>query len=482
MPAATAHLQALRLALRALLACQGSDTLLAHHLGLTDSAARALRWWRQPLAPRAAALQTCTLGFDADCPSRLLPRCLRSPLDGTPLPVRAVRSSGPALAHTYVKARNQSHDFLPGSLGAVLRSNPQPARLYALTAGHVFGAARDARMGDEVRLDYDSEPLAPAFGTLLDWQPRFAQLQPSSSIDAAIAEIDADALHALAARPRDWPTGSAMALGDDRLRLRTRGLEISGSELERGDITLSLGGDDSNTYQLSDILSWLPASAPQGGDSGAPLWNADDALVAIHAGADSPESGGGRAYAVPIGRVLRWADAEVVRRGETLARPTLASGRSAAPQPAVTGAAAVAARSEADVLARTLYGEARGEGAQGMAAVGHVVFNRVAARSWWGRDVTAVCLKPWQFSCWNHNDPNRAALLHVSAPVPTFRLALDTASALLAAEAAGTRAHADPTGGATHYFAPAVVATPRWAIGRAHCARIGRHLFFKGVA
>ena len=73
---------------------------------------------------------------------------------------------------------------------------------------------------------------------------------------------------------------------------------------------------------------------------------------------------------------------------------------------------AVAAPQElpvAEVLARTLYGEARGEGLPGIEAVACVILNRVAfakarGRYWWGNTVSQVCLKPGQFSCWNAGD------------------------------------------------------------------------------
>ena len=52
-----------------------------------------------------------------------------------------------------------------------------------------------------------------------------------------------------------------------------------------------------------------------------------------------------------------------------------------------------------DVLARTIYGEARGESISGMEAVASVVLNRVAfskrrRRYWWGNTITEVCRKP----------------------------------------------------------------------------------------
>lgn len=63
-----------------------------------------------------------------------------------------------------------------------------------------------------------------------------------------------------------------------------------------------------------------------------------------------------------------------------------------------------------DVLARTLYGEARGEGAKGMVLVANVIITRSQDRRW-PNSVADVCQQPWQFSCWNKNDPNLPKLL-----------------------------------------------------------------------
>lgn len=58
---------------------------------------------------------------------------------------------------------------------------------------------------------------------------------------------------------------------------------------------------------------------------------------------------------------------------------------------------------ELDILALTIYGEARGEAIEGQIAVGNVIRNRVVFGKKTYRD---VCLSPKQFSCWNTNDPN----------------------------------------------------------------------------
>jgi hypothetical protein len=472
------RLAALRAQLYRLLANHGTDATLAHHLGLQEDAARALCWFRQRPALSADVVPCITLGFDDSCPGTALPRHLKAVPDGPQLPVRAVRARRHAAAHTWVLAENQSHAFLKGSLGAVLRRTDQPSRLFGLTAGHVFGAAGGATSGDTVRFAFDGESLAPMLGRLLDWQPNFARLPVECAMDAGIAEISAAALEPLAARPDAWPVAASSAFADDRLRLRTRNTEIGGGGVEIIGAWLCLNGDTARAYLIRDAIHWRSDSPTQGGDSGAPVWNAADELVGIHAGGqvdDDPKS----AIAVPIARILRWAGSDLVRRGEPLRR--LAATRGAAVVRPLPVPAGIGHRNEADVLARTLYGEARGEGQEGMAAVGHVVLNRVAAVSWWGRDVIGVCQKPWQFSCWNLNDRNRAELLRVSAAAPRFRLAQDTAGALLAAQATGGRARNDPTDGATHYYARRLIAKPRWAQGRTPCAQIGGHDFFRGI-
>ena len=63
------------------------------------------------------------------------------------------------------------------------------------------------------------------------------------------------------------------------------------------------------------------------------------------------------------------------------------------------------------VMAGTLWGEARNQGDEGMIAVGNVIMNRVKAKSWYGDHIKGVCLKAWQFSCWNDDDPNKEKIL-----------------------------------------------------------------------
>ena len=146
-----------------------------------------------------------------------------------------------------------------------------------------------------------------------------------------------------------------------------------------------------------------------------------------------------------------------------------------------------------DVLARTIWAEARGEGVAGQVAVGRCIRNRVEADlgkdgkpDWWGEGYVGVCTKGaklksgrvvHQFSCWNEDDPNRQYLTGVKAIPET-----EYARAREAAVVAMTSKEPDPTGGATHYYSTTMASPPKWT---GHPARrttkIGRHIFFKDV-
>jgi N-acetylmuramoyl-L-alanine amidase len=130
---------------------------------------------------------------------------------------------------------------------------------------------------------------------------------------------------------------------------------------------------------------------------------------------------------------------------------------------------------EIDVLARTIWGEARGEGKEGMEAVASVILNRVAVAKrldgyWWGNTVIQVCQKPYQFSCWNKLDPNFKKLISVDEQDMYF------ATALRVAHRAMLGFVKDPTKGATHYHALNV--SPDWAKGHTPTNRIGHHVFY----
>mgnify|MGYP001162347914 FL=1 len=65
---------------------------------------------------------------------------------------------------------------------------------------------------------------------------------------------------------------------------------------------------------------------------------------------------------------------------------------------------------EQKIVAMTILGEARNQGQAGMYAVACVIAERSIS---WKKTPKQVCLKKFQFSCWNENDPNRRKLPHL---------------------------------------------------------------------
>jgi N-acetylmuramoyl-L-alanine amidase len=127
------------------------------------------------------------------------------------------------------------------------------------------------------------------------------------------------------------------------------------------------------------------------------------------------------------------------------------------------------------VLARTVYGEARGELLEGKVAVAFVFRNRALSRRWLG-SVAACCLQPKQASCWNDNDPNRTVMgssyLHND---PGFEECYGIAAAVL-----NGVGFTDPTGGAFYYLTTELIQrgkAPPWWARVTPTVRIGGHSF-----
>lgn len=144
-------------------------------------------------------------------------------------------------------------------------------------------------------------------------------------------------------------------------------------------------------------------------------------------------------------------------------------------------------------VTRTVFGEARGEDAEGQAAIAWVVRNRaaVAARFVARRRMqhplfgdgtpASACRMPMQFSCWNASDPNAVRLAALMPEDTSYRAIASIVSAVFDAPA-----ETDPTGGATHYHAvkaPPVVEVwpPRWTAPMNRVATIGHHVFYAPV-
>lgn len=133
-----------------------------------------------------------------------------------------------------------------------------------------------------------------------------------------------------------------------------------------------------------------------------------------------------------------------------------------------------------DIVAKTLYMEARGEGDHGLQAVACVIVNRYRRKKWYSRinnvrSLANVCLKPYQFSCWNKGDQCDTVLPRLNKESEIWKKCVEFA----------TLAYfdylPDIVGGADHYFACTVKSTPDWAKKMKFVCKIGNHNFYKEV-
>ncbi|QIG73205.1 cell wall hydrolase SleB-like protein [Rhizobium phage RHph_I40] len=137
-----------------------------------------------------------------------------------------------------------------------------------------------------------------------------------------------------------------------------------------------------------------------------------------------------------------------------------------------------------DIGIRTMLGEAGGEGAEGLAAVAHVIINR-SRDPRWPSSIQGVALQDKQFSAWN-NGPGGNNPLKYDSNSAAYKRAGEIYDAVVSGH------HVDPTGGAVYYYSPkgmdALVAegsqsnsVPSWLeAAKAESGgtlRIGNHIF-----
>jgi hypothetical protein len=124
-----------------------------------------------------------------------------------------------------------------------------------------------------------------------------------------------------------------------------------------------------------------------------------------------------------------------------------------------------------DYTVRTVYGEAANQGDEGQKGVAAVIKHRVAAA---GTDPKTEVLKPGQFEPWMTR-ASRQRMLALDPSSPTYQRIADNVKKVW-------EGGEDPTGGATHFFAPGAQAklgrsVPSWATGKP--TKIGDHLFYR---
>ena len=129
------------------------------------------------------------------------------------------------------------------------------------------------------------------------------------------------------------------------------------------------------------------------------------------------------------------------------------------------------------LLAMTIWGEARNQTILGQILVGQVIYNRWKNPGWWGKTLEGVILKPYQFSCWNKKDPNREKMISAMSTCldggcdKTMKQTMWIADGILLGKIK------DYSKGANHYHHESV--EPFWSIKHAPVIHEDSHLFYK---
>lgn len=123
----------------------------------------------------------------------------------------------------------------------------------------------------------------------------------------------------------------------------------------------------------------------------------------------------------------------------------------------------------AEIAARTLWQESRGEPIAGQKAVAHVIWNRIRDGRW-GPNAATVCLWRNQFSGWLSADPNfrQACILAED----------DTTLDHMRQIFAQAESESDPTDGALYYYAASMKNPPEWSKAMTFKGQIGAHKFW----
>ncbi len=132
-----------------------------------------------------------------------------------------------------------------------------------------------------------------------------------------------------------------------------------------------------------------------------------------------------------------------------------------------------------ELLARAMWGEARGEGYDGMYDVGWVVRNRVTNRKRWPHTFRGVILQRRQFSAFNEGDSNRKRMLNIwrlkkGDDLEAWDHAREIADNILSFH----ERIIDHTDGANHYHDTSIK-PPYWARGKEPTVEIGRLVFYR---
>lgn len=113
------------------------------------------------------------------------------------------------------------------------------------------------------------------------------------------------------------------------------------------------------------------------------------------------------------------------------------------------------------VLTSTIWGEIRGGNKEAKENVGQVIRNRYDHARQHNPQVTwrDICLAPDQFSCWNHEDPNRSKMLSSNSHLrtPSWEECANVAWGIMHG------INQDRVKGAKHWYSNSMLNPPSWA-------------------
>ena len=143
--------------------------------------------------------------------------------------------------------------------------------------------------------------------------------------------------------------------------------------------------------------------------------------------------------------------------------------------------------SDLEIMAKTVWGESRGDGPAGMEAVAHVILNRAEAAQAYIKNndrirhplfgngtITHACKARWQFSCWNDDDPNLDKMARLTLGDSVFCNCIQAALKVIMGAV-------DFTGGALHYYAKSMKKPPAWHKGEKPSYETLQHIFFNNI-
>lgn len=417
--------------------------------------------------------QSIMLGLTESAPIGRIGPWLELPEARARIRLRTVRSQAPCLQGNVPLISLAARDSITGTVGALMID---AKRQYSvLTCAHVIAGAENTLMDTPIVLSSEQHRLGS--GHLRAWLPGDPDPERIRTIDAALASITPDQARSLVQSfpsliPQGWVREAEIA-GD--LIVRTQDVPIRGNALGPWSGRVNVPGCDTRPVFM-EMLSYVTKPATRPGDSGAGIWDGLDRLVGIHcAGTGDVATVGFNALFCPIERIANAFSARPVQKGEVISRLNPSSVE-ARPAEESSSNAIPKDSTDEEILARTLWGEARNDSEAVMQGVASVVMNRLRRKVWWGDTLRQVCTGGGQFPCWQ---PWNALYPQMTSRQPPTDAAYTRARDM--ARRALTSSLPDNTFGSTHYCPIWLSPLPPWAEGKQPREIIDTYAFYNNI-